>query len=111
MMRSIMDSPYQNGSVSPTAGEAVDKERLTQVGRALARLGIEHIPAYSPQARGRSERMFGTLQGRLPKELSLFGIRDIEAANRYIREVYLPLHNDQFAVPPQIAESAFVAVD
>jgi len=55
--------------------------------------------------------MFGTLQGRLPKELSLFGIRDIEAANRYIREVYLPLHNDQFAVPPQIPESAFVAVD
>ena len=55
--------------------------------------------------------MFGTLQGRLPKELSLFGIRDIEAANRYIREVYLPLHNDQFAVPPQITESAFVAVD
>src|SRR6516162_4419030 len=94
-----------------TAGEAVDKERLTQVGRALARLGIEHIPAYSPQARGRSERMFGTLQGRLPKELSLFGICDIAAANRYIREVYLPLHNDQFAVPPQIAESGFVAVD
>src|SRR5215470_10086492 len=80
-----------------TAGEAVDKERLTQVGR--------------PLARGRSERMFGTLQGRLPKELSLFGIHDIEAANRYICEVYLPLHNDQFAVPAQIAESAFVAVD
>jgi len=97
--------------LTPTAGEAVDKERLTQVGRALARLGIEHIPAYSPQARGRSERMFGTLQGRLPKELSLFGIRDIEAANRYIREVYLLLHNDQFAVPPQIDESAFVACD
>jgi transposase len=96
---------------TPTAGAAVDKERLTQVGRALARLGIEHIPAYSPQARGRSERMFGTLQGRLPKELSLFGIDDIDAANRYIREVYLPLHNDQFAVPPQIDESAFVAVD
>ena len=56
---------------TPKAGEAVDKERLTQVGRALARLGIEHIPAYSPQARGRSERMFGTLQDRLPKELSL----------------------------------------
>jgi hypothetical protein len=74
-------------------------------------IDIEHIPAYSPQARGRSERMFGTLQGRLPKELSLFGIRDIEAANRYIREVYLPLHDDQFAVRPQIAESAFVAVD
>ena len=97
--------------LTPVAGEAVDKKQLTQVGRALARLGIEHIPAYSPQARGRSERMFGTLQGRLPNELSLFGINDVEAANRYIREVYLPLHNDQFAVPPQIAESAFVAVD
>jgi transposase len=97
--------------LTPTAGEPVDKKQLTQVGRALARLGIEHIPAYSPQARGRSERMFGTLQGRLPNELSLFGINDVEAANRYIREVYLPLHNDQFAVPPQIAESAFVAVD
>jgi transposase len=77
--------------LTPAAGEAVDKKQLTQVGRALARLGIEHIPAYSPQARGRSERMFGTLQGRLPKELSLFGINDVEAANRYIREVYLPL--------------------
>jgi transposase len=97
--------------LTPAAGEAVDKKQLTQVGRALARLGIEHIPAYSPQARGRSERMFGTLQGRLPKELSLFGINDVGAANRYIREVYLPLHNDQFAVPPQIAESGFVAVD
>jgi transposase len=97
--------------VTPVAGEAVDKKQLTQVGRALARLGIEHIPAYSPQARGRSERMFGTLQGRLPNELRLFGIRDVEAANRYIREVYLPLHNEQFAVPPQIDESAFVAVD
>ena len=97
--------------LTPTAGEPVDKERLTQVGRALARLGIEHIPAYSPQARGRSERMFDTLQGRLPKELSLFGIRDIEAANRYIRDVYLPIHNDQFAMPPQIPDSAFVAVD
>ena len=97
--------------LTPAAGEVVDKKQLTQVGRALARLGIEHIPAYSPQARGRRERMFGTLQGRLPKELSLFGLNDVEAANRYIREVYLPLHNDQFAVPPQIAESGFVAVD
>src|SRR5688572_10439909 len=73
---------------TPKAGEAVDKDRLTQVGRALDRLGIEHIPAYSPEARGRSERMFGTLQERLPKELKLAGIRDIEAANRFIREVY-----------------------
>jgi transposase len=73
--------------VTPVAGEAVDKKQLTQVGRALARLGIEHIPAYSPQARGRSERMFGTLQGRLPKELSLCGIDTIDDANRYIRDI------------------------
>jgi hypothetical protein len=97
--------------LTPKAGEAVDKEQLTQVGRALAHLGIEHIPAYSAQARGRSERMFGTLQGRLPQELALAGIDDIAEANRYIREIYLPLHNAQFAKPPQIAEeSAFVAV-
>jgi transposase len=96
--------------LTPKAGEAVDKEQLTQVGRALAHLGIEHIPAYSAQARGRSERMFGTLQGRLPQELALAGINDIEEANRYIREIYMPLHNAQFAHPPQIAESAFVAV-
>jgi transposase len=97
--------------LTPKAGEAVDKEQLTQVGRALAHLGIEHIPAYSPQARGRSERMFGTLQGRLPQELALAGIDDIAEANRYIREVYLPLHNEQFARPPQITEeSGFVAV-
>jgi hypothetical protein len=97
--------------LTPTAGEAVDKERLTQVGRALARLGIEHIPAYSPEARGRSERAFGTLQGRLPKELSLFGITDVADANRYIREIYLPTHNDRFAIAPQIAEeNAFVPV-
>jgi hypothetical protein len=92
------------------AGEAVDREHLTQVGRALERLGIEHIPAYSPEARGRSERMFGTLQNRLPKELKLAGIDDIEAANRFIREVYLPAHNARFAKPPAIAESAFVPV-
>ena len=82
---------------TPKAGEAVDKERLTQVGRALEQLGIAHIPAYSPEARGRSERMFGTLQDRLPKELKLAGITDIEAANRLIREVYLPAHNARFA--------------
>src|SRR5262252_6319168 len=70
---------------TPKAGEAVDKSKLTQVGRALDRLGIEHIAAYSPEARGRSERMFGTLQDRLAKELKLAGIYDIEAANRFIR--------------------------
>jgi transposase len=96
---------------TPQAGGPVDKDRLTQVGRALDRLGIEHIPAYSPEARGRSERMFGTLQDRLPKELKLAGISDIEGANRFIREVYLPEHNARFAHPPEIAESAFVAAD
>lgn len=96
---------------TPKAGEAVDKERLTQVGRALDRLGIEHIPAYSPEARGRSERMFGTLQGRLPKELKLAGIDDLEAANRFLREVYLPQHNARFGKPAALPESAFVAAD
>jgi transposase len=95
---------------TPKAGEPVDKERPTQVGRALDRLGIEHIPAYSPEARGRSERMFGTLQDRLPKELKLAGIGDVESANRFIREVYLPAHNARFARPPTLAESAFVIV-
>jgi transposase len=94
--------------LTPKAGEAVDKERLTQVGRAL---GIEHIAAYSPEARGRSERMFGTLQDRLAKELKLAGMADIEAANRFISEVYLADHNARFARPPELAESAFVAVD
>lgn len=95
---------------TPKAGEVVDKHRLTQVGRALDRLGIEHIPAYSPEARGRSERMFGTLQNRLPKELKLAGIGDMDGANRFIREVYLPAHNARFARPPAIADSAFVTV-
>jgi hypothetical protein len=93
------------------AGEAVDKNRLTQVGRALDRLGVEHIPAYSPEARGRSERMFGTLQDRLVKELKHAGLRDIATANQWIREVYLPRHNGRFAKPAAVAEKAFVAVD
>ena len=97
--------------VTLKAGEAVDKTRLTQVGRAIQRLGIEHIPAYSPEARGRSERMFATLQERLPKELKLAAITDKETANRFIAEAYLPAHNARFAKPPQIAESAFVSAD
>lgn len=96
---------------TPKAGEAVDKDRLTQVGRALAHLGIEHIPAYSPEARGRSERMFGTLQDRLIKELALAGISEVPAANRFIREVYLPAHNARFAKAATLPESAFVAAD
>lgn len=96
---------------TPKAGEAVDKTRLTQVGRALARLGIEHIPAYSPEARGRSERMFATLQDRLTRELALAGIATIDAANRFIASTYLAAHNARFARPPAVAESAFVAVE
>ncbi len=96
---------------TPNAGEPVDKERLTQVGRALDWLGIEHIPAYSPEARGRSERMFATLQDRLSKELAHAGIGEIEAANRFIHDVYLPAHNARFAKPPVIDQSAFVAAD
>jgi transposase len=96
---------------TPQAGEAVDKKTLTQVGRALNKLGIEHIPAYSPEARGRSERMFGTLQDRLPKELKLAGITGMEAANAFIAESYLPAHNARFARPPEIEESGFVTAD
>ena len=97
--------------VTLKAGGAVDKIRLTQVGRALERLGIEHIPAYSPEARGRSERMFSTLQDRLPRELALAAIADIEAANRFIAQTYLPAHNARFARPAAVEDSAFVAAD
>ena len=96
---------------TPKAGGKVAKETPTQVGRALAHLGIEHIPAYSPEARGRSERMFGTLQERLPKELALAGITEIAAANRFIRQVYLPRHNARFARSAACEGTAFVAVD
>ncbi len=96
---------------TPQADGPVDKHCLTQVGRALEQLGIEHIPAYSPEARGRSERMFGTLQDRLIKEFALAGIRNITAANRFLCKVYLPQHNARFAKPAALAESAFVAAD
>lgn len=94
--------------VTPTAGGKVDKRDLTQVGRALAQLGIEHIPAYSPEARGRSERMFGTLQGRLVRELADAGVTTMEDANRFLRETYLPEHNRRFAVAATEPGSAFV---
>lgn len=93
------------------AGGKVDKVRLTQVGRALAKLGVVHIAAYSPEARGRSERMFGTLQDRLIKELALAGITDIERANGWIKQVYLPLHNTRFMTPPALPDSGFSAVE
>ena len=94
---------------TPEAGGKVDKSNPTQVGRALHQLSIEHIAAYSPQARGRSERAFGTLQDRLVKELSLAGITEIEAANRFIEESYLPDHNRRFATKPELEASAFVS--
>ena len=94
---------------TPEAGGKVSKTQPTQVGRALEALGIEHIAAYSPEARGRSERMFRTLQDRLVKELSQAGIAEIEAANRFIAEVYLPEHNERFAVKPDREGSAFIA--
>jgi transposase len=93
---------------TPKAGEAVSKTQLTQVGRALQQLGIEHIAAYSPQARGRSERAFRTLQDRLPKEFALAGITTIEAANRWLAETYIPQHNAAFAIAAEQEGSAFV---
>lgn len=93
---------------TPKEGGKVDREQPTQVGRALAQLGVDHIAAYSPEARGRSERMFGTLQSRLPRELADAGISTVEAANRYIAEVYLPNHNRRFAVEAAEPGSAFV---
>jgi len=93
---------------TPQAGGAVDRSKLTQVGRALAQLGIEHIAAYSPEARGRSERAFGTHQQRLPRELARAGITTIEAANRYLEELYRPQHNAEFAVPATQPGTAFV---
>jgi transposase len=96
--------------LTPEAGGEVDRNRLTQVGRALKQLGVEHIGAYSPQARGRSERAFLTLQDRLVKELKLAGIASIEAANAFIREVYLPEHNARFAVEPAEPSSAFTPI-
>lgn len=94
---------------TPKAGEPVSRELPTQVGRALAQLGIEHIAAYSPEARGRSERAFRTLQDRLPKELKLDRITTIEAANRWLLETYIPAYNAAFAVAAELPGSAFVA--
>jgi len=95
---------------TPEAGGRVDCTHPTQVGRALAHLGVEHIAAYSPEARGRSERLFHTLQDRLVKELALAGITEVEAANAFIRDVYIPAHNARFAVKAEQEGSAFVAI-
>jgi hypothetical protein len=93
---------------TPEAGGKVDKLNVTEVGRALRQLGIEHIAAYSPEARGRSERAFQTHQGRLPQELARAGITDMAGANRYLEQVYRPGHNREFGVPSTLAGTAFV---
>lgn len=94
---------------TPEAGGKVDKGNLTQFGRAMRQLGIEMIPAYSPEARGRSERAFRTHQERLVKELAVAGITDMKKANAYIRNIYLPAFNDEFSMPPEEAASMFVS--
>jgi hypothetical protein len=96
--------------LTPKADEPVDHTRLTQVGRALRQLGIQMIPAYSPQARGRSERGFGTWQGRLPPELRLRKITTANAANRFLREEYVREFNRRFSVPAAERGTAFVPV-
>ena len=95
---------------TPTSGTAPDRFRLTQLGRALKQLGIEHIVSYSPQARGRSERVNGTLQDRLVNELRVAGVRTVAAANRYLREHFIPGYNARFGRPPADPASAFVPV-
>ena len=94
--------------LTPKGGGKVDPHRLTQVGRALAELGIQMIPAYSPQARGRSERNFGTWQGRLPQELRLHGINSVEEANRFLREHYIAAFNRSFQVRAAERGTAFL---
>src|SRR5213592_1238759 len=95
---------------TPTSGSAPDRSKLTQVGRALAKLGIEHIVGFSPQARGRSERANGTLQGRLVNELRVAEIRTMAAANQYLRERFLPDYNATFGRAPADPTSAFVPI-
>jgi transposase len=94
--------------VTPKRGERVDANRPTQVGRALQELGVKMIAAYSPQARGRMERNYGTWQGRLPQELRLRGIRDLEQANQFLRNEYIAEFNTKFAVAAAQKGTAFV---
>src|SRR4030043_83644 len=93
---------------TPKEGGTVSKTQLTQFGRAMKHLGIQMIPAYSPEARGRSERAFETHQDRLVKELAFYGITDMNAANRYLTKVYLPAFNAEFMQAPLEEGSAFV---
>ena len=93
---------------TPKAGEPVDKTRLTQVGRALVQLGVKHIPSDCPEGRGRMERLFGTLQSRLPPLMRLEGLASIAAANHWLATVYIPHHNARFALAAAEAGTAFV---
>src|ERR1700761_935598 len=93
--------------VTPKQGARVDPSRPTQVGRALQDLGVKMIAAYSPQARGRSERSFGTWQGRLPQELRLRGIRDLGKANEFLKEQYVKEFNGRFSVAAAEKGTAF----
>ena len=93
--------------LTPAVKGKVDRQRLTQIGRALRDLGVQMIPAYSPQARGRSERNFSTWQGRLPQELRLRSIRTVAEANRFLREEYIAEFNRRFQVPAAQKGSAF----
>jgi transposase len=94
--------------LTPKVGGKVDYHRRTQVGRALHELGVHMIPAYSPEARGRSERNFGTWQGRLPQELRLHQIGTLEAANQFLREHYIAEFNCRFQVAAAQRGNAFV---
>jgi len=94
--------------VTPKGASKVDKAQLTQVGRALSQLGITHIASYSPQGRGRMERVFGTLQKRLPQELRLARIKTVAAANRYLKECFVPDYNARFAVAAAEPGTAFI---
>lgn len=93
---------------TPRAGGKVNKEQPTQIGRALAQLGIEHIPSYSPQARGRMERLFGTWQGRLPNELRRAKVTSLEQANEYLVRRFIPWHNRRLTVPARDSGDAYV---
>jgi transposase len=93
---------------TPKAGEPVDPQRPTQIGRALKQLGIDLILAYSPQARGRCERLFGTWQGRLPQEFRLRQITTLEAANDFLRQDWPELHNASFSVEAEQTGTAFL---
>ena len=92
------------------AGEEVSKDTLTQIGRSLMELGIQHIPSYSPQARGRSERLNQTLQGRIPQELRLRGIKTIKKANEYLKTAYIKEYNKRFSIKPEQKGTAFIPV-